>query len=48
MVRGDHPLVVEGPSYRLEGPRFTLDPATGELAIDGGASLVAGAPEAIR
>lgn len=46
LVRGDRPVVVEGPGYRLEGPRFTLDPATGVIAIEGGASLVAGLAEA--
>jgi lipopolysaccharide export system protein LptC len=46
LIRGEAPVVVEGPGYRLEGPRFTLDPATGVIAIDGGASLVAGLGEA--
>jgi lipopolysaccharide export system protein LptC len=42
LVRGDQPVVVEGEGYRLEGPRFTLDPASGEIAIEGGARLDAG------
>jgi lipopolysaccharide export system protein LptC len=45
LVRGDEPVVVEGRGYRLEGPRFTLDPATSEIAIEGGASLAAGLPD---
>ena len=35
LVRGDEPVVVEGEGYRLEGPRFTLDPESGEIAIAG-------------
>lgn len=42
LVRGDEPVVVEGEGYRLEGPRFTFDPADGEIAIQGGARLDAG------
>jgi hypothetical protein len=42
LVRGDEPVVVEGDGYRLGGPRFTLDPASGEIAIQGGAWLDAG------
>jgi len=42
LVRGDEPVVVEGEGYRLEGPRFTLDPESGEIAIQGGARLDAG------
>lgn len=42
LVRGDEPVVVEGDGYRLEGPRFTLDPARGEMEIQGGARLDAG------
>jgi lipopolysaccharide export system protein LptC len=42
LVRGDEPVVVEGEGYRLEGPRFTLDPEAGEIAIEGGARLDAG------
>jgi lipopolysaccharide export system protein LptC len=45
-VRGDEPIVVQGPAYRLEGPRFTLDPSTGDIEIPGGARLVAGVPSA--
>jgi lipopolysaccharide export system protein LptC len=46
LIRGDRPVVVEGRGYRLEGPRFTLDPASGVIAIEGGATLVAGLAEA--
>ncbi len=42
LVTGDRPVVVEGPAYRLDGAGFTLDPASGEMAIGGGARLVAG------
>ena len=42
LVRGDEPVVVEGTGYRLDGPRFTLDPAVGEIVIEGGAHLEAG------
>jgi lipopolysaccharide export system protein LptC len=42
LVRGAEPITVEGRGYRLDGPRFTLDPATGDLTIDGGARLLAG------
>lgn len=45
-VRGDAPIVVEGPGYRLDGTGFTLRPATGELVVHGSARLVAGAAEA--
>jgi lipopolysaccharide export system protein LptC len=43
LVTGDRPVVVEGKGYRLEGAGFTLDPARGEIAVSGGARLVAGA-----
>ncbi|WP_242343074.1 hypothetical protein [Anaeromyxobacter terrae] len=42
LVRGDEPVVVEGTGYRLEGPRFTLDPDVGQIVIEGGAHLDAG------
>ncbi len=42
-VVGEDPVVVEGRSYRLEGTGFTLTPADGEIAVGGGARLVAGA-----
>jgi lipopolysaccharide export system protein LptC len=42
LVTGDRPVVVEGKGYRLEGDGFTLDPARGEIAVHGGARLVAG------
>jgi hypothetical protein len=44
-VRGDEAVEVVGPGYRLAGPSFTADPATGDVAIQGGVRLVAaGAP----
>jgi hypothetical protein len=42
IVRGQDPVVVEGPAYRLEGAGFTLDPAVGTIVMKGGAHLVAG------
>ncbi len=42
LVRGDDPVTVTGKGYRLEGKSFTLDPATGEIVLSGGARLVAG------
>ncbi|HET8538719.1 MAG TPA: hypothetical protein VFL83_02485 [Anaeromyxobacter sp.] len=42
LVTGDRPVTVEGKGYRLEGAGFTLDPARGEIALRGGARLVAG------
>lgn len=42
LVTGDRPVVVEGRGYRLEGAGFTLDPERSEIAVRGGASLVAG------
>jgi hypothetical protein len=42
IVRGDEPVEVTGPSYRLAGPAFTADPATGDVEIRGGVRLVAG------
>lgn len=42
VVVGDEPVIVEGSGYRLEGSGFTLDPATGDLAVRGGARLLAG------
>ncbi len=41
-VRGDEPVVVTGPGYRLEGPSFTADPGTGDVEIRDGVRLVAG------
>lgn len=43
MIRGDEPVEMRGPGYRLSGPSFTLDPATGDLAIRGGVRVVASA-----
>jgi lipopolysaccharide export system protein LptC len=39
-VRGDEPVEVSGPGYRLAGPAFTADPATGDVEIRGGVRLV--------
>jgi hypothetical protein len=44
MVRGDEPILVTGPAYRLSGPGFTADPGTGDVEIRGGVRLVAGGP----
>lgn len=43
-VSGDQPVTVSGPGYRLAGRGFTLDPASGQLVLTGGARLVAGLP----
>jgi hypothetical protein len=40
-VRGDEPVEVTGPGYRLAGPSFVADPATGDVEIRGGVRLVA-------
>jgi hypothetical protein len=40
-VRGDEPVVVTGPGWRLSGPAFTADPRSGDVEIHGGARLVA-------
>jgi hypothetical protein len=42
MVRGDDPVEVTGPAYRLAGPAFTADPRSGDVEIRGGVRLVAG------
>jgi lipopolysaccharide export system protein LptC len=42
VVRGQEPVAVEGPGYRLEGRGFTLDPAAGTIVMGGGARLVTG------
>ena len=44
LVRGDDPVRVTGPGYQLDGRRFTLDPASGEIVVGGGATLVSGLP----
>ena len=41
VVRGEEPVEVVGPGYRLAGPSFTADPATGDVEIRGGVRLVA-------
>jgi len=48
IVRGDEPIELLGPGYRLSGPAFTLDPADGVLVIRGGVKLVATARGATR
>jgi hypothetical protein len=40
LVRGDEPVEVEGPGYRLRGPSFTADPETGDVDVRGGVRLV--------
>ena len=42
LVRGDEPVEVTGPAYRLAGPAFTADPRSGDVEIRGGVRLVAG------
>ena len=44
VVRGDEPVEVVGPGYRLAGPSFTADPATGDAEIRGGVRLAASPP----
>jgi hypothetical protein len=39
LVRGDAPVTLTGPGYRLDGPGFTLDPEGRTVRVDGGASL---------
>ena len=45
-VVGDGPVLVTGPGYRLTGTGFTLDPASRDLTLRGGARLVSGLREA--
>lgn len=42
IVRGDDPVELAGPGYRLSGPAFTADPRTGDVNVRGGVRLVAG------
>lgn len=42
LVQGDDPVTVTGRGYRLTGRGFTFDPAAGDIAVRGGARLVAG------
>lgn len=42
VVRGDEPVELTGPGYRLSGPAFVADPRTGDVEIRGGVRLVAG------
>lgn len=41
-VVGDEPVELSGRGYRMRGNGFTLDPASGEIALRGGTRLVAG------
>lgn len=41
IVRGDEPVELTGPGYRLTGPAFTADPGTGDVDVRGGVRLVA-------
>ena len=41
-VVGDRPVELTGPGYRLQGKGFTLDLASGDIAVRGGTRLVAG------
>jgi hypothetical protein len=43
-VRGVDPVHVSGPGYRLDGQGFTLDPATSDIVLLGGAKLAFGLP----
>lgn len=47
-VTGDRAIEVDGPRFRLEGTGFVLDPATGELDVQGPARVVTGAPAEAR
>lgn len=42
LVRGDRPVEITGPGYRLTGSSFTADPRTGDATVQGGVRLVAG------
>jgi lipopolysaccharide export system protein LptC len=42
LIRGDDPVLIEGPGYQLAGHDFRLDPATREITLGRGARLVAG------
>lgn len=42
VIRGDEPVLIEGPGYQLAGHDFRLDPATREITLGHGARLVAG------
>jgi hypothetical protein len=43
-VRGIDPVHVSGSGYQLDGRGFTLDPATSEIVLLGGATLAFGLP----
>ena len=40
-VRGDEPVEMRGPGWRLTGSSFTLDPATGDADVRGAVRVVA-------
>jgi hypothetical protein len=42
LIRGDRPVELHGRGYRMRGDGFVFDPATEQIAIRGGARLVAG------
>ncbi len=42
LVHGDKPISIRGPSYRLDGAGFVLDPRTEKLDVVGGARGKAG------
>jgi hypothetical protein len=48
VVRGDRPIEISGPGYRLAGPAFTLDPRAAELVVRGGVRLVVTGADAGR
>lgn len=48
IVRGDQPVVLLGPTYRMDGTGFTLDPATGEVDVHGPAKLIGQASRGAR
>ena len=39
-VRGDEPVAMRGPGWRLDGSSFTLDPATGDADVRGAVRMV--------
>lgn len=41
VIRGEEPVTVDGATWQLAGPGFTLDPATGDLSMSGGVRLEA-------
>jgi lipopolysaccharide export system protein LptA len=39
LVHGDRPVAIRGDGYTFDGPRFTLNPSNGRVAVEGGARL---------